>query len=262
MNADGGLAKEEAHTVWRGRLRDLYPKDLHQRPAEVFAAMIHDVGNTSTVASEAIERFVTQQRLAHYRTAAGDLDSAVRLYHWNAAISGELFVMLGHTEIVLRNALDRQLRIWADDRSLGSWMDDTTTLRQAEQRDVAAAKTRRISRGQAIDHDAVVSEMSFGFWRYLLSAKYEATLWTPCLRFAFPNLSGSPRQVRNTLDRLHLLRNRIAHHEPVYRRNLKRDRDDCLRLLAWIDNDSKNWVKEVTRSAVAVLNERPVNPAA
>jgi hypothetical protein len=91
----------------------------------------------------------------------------------------------------------------------------------------------------------VVAELSFGFWWSLLADHYDHLLWAPCLRHAFINVRR--RRLHAELDTVIKFRNRIAHHEPVYDRNLN---DDWRRLLdigarlsprfaAWIDDSSR-----------------------
>ena len=38
-------------------------------------------------------------------------------------------------------------------------------------------------------------ELSFGFWRFLLSKRYQNTLWAPHLRKAFPGMRTQSREV-------------------------------------------------------------------
>lgn len=93
-----------------------------------------------------------------------------------------------------------------------------------------------------------IAELNFGFWRYLLARRYEATLWTPALRHAFPNLAPRSRTtVYRSVSELHLLRNRIAHHEPIHRRNLMLDALNMYRLLDWIDTDMRVWAVGLSR---------------
>ncbi|MGI8756461.1 MAG: hypothetical protein ACR2MB_11495, partial [Acidimicrobiales bacterium] len=59
------------------------------------------------------------------------------------------------------------------------------------------------------------------FWRYLLIARYEHSLWNPAMRSRFPALShlsgaDSRKAVHARVEKLNYLRNRIAHHEPIY----------------------------------------------
>jgi hypothetical protein len=64
----------------------------------------------------------------------------------------------------------------------------------------------------------VIAELTFGFWRYLSTTAHHHPLWIPYLHTAFR--PGTSRQaVDGPVDRLHQLRNRIAHHEPLLRRN-------------------------------------------
>ncbi|WP_232807276.1 hypothetical protein [Geodermatophilus chilensis] len=55
----------------------------------------------------------------------------------------------------------------------------------------------------------------FGFWRYLSSAAHEKTLWVPALHHAFPSGTDRAAHVDGPVGRLHDLRNRVAHHEPL-----------------------------------------------
>jgi Abi-like protein. len=58
----------------------------------------------------------------------------------------------------------------------------------------------------------------FGFWRYLSTAAHHHPLWIPYPHTAFT--AGTSRTaVDHPVGRLHHLRNRIAHHEPLLRRN-------------------------------------------
>ncbi|MCW3158383.1 hypothetical protein [Micropruina sonneratiae] len=94
----------------------------------------------------------------------------------------------------------------------------------------------------------MVAELSFGFWKFLLAKRYEATLWTGYLRHAFPNLEPQSRAVvYRALDELHTVRNRIAHHEPIHSRDLTADTLTIYRLLDWIDHDVRAWAVTLSR---------------
>jgi hypothetical protein len=63
-----------------------------------------------------------------------------------------------------------------------------------------------------------IAELNFGFWRYLSTTAHHYPLWIPYLHNAFKR--GTARQaVDKPVGRLHRLRNRIAHHEPLLHRN-------------------------------------------
>lgn len=50
--------------------------------------------------------------------------------------------------------------------------------------------------------------------------------------------------------------NRIAHHEPIHRRDLRRDFDNLTELAGWICADTQTWITIQSRSD-AVLRDRP-----
>lgn len=86
----------------------------------------------------------------------------------------------------------------------------------------------------------VVAELTFAFWRYLESSRYDRSLWRPALRHAFPGRSR--RAVATVLHPLHLLRNRIAHHEPIHHLDLADLRVRALDLASWVDTDAAAWI--------------------
>jgi hypothetical protein len=136
-------------------------------------------------------------RLATYvRATGGDLDGAVELYLWNAAVAGALWEGLGHVEAVLRNVLRDALT--ARHPRLGwarQWYDDPARELAQHARDDITRATQRLHRaGAPLLPGKIVAELNFGFWRFLLARRYTATLW-PALRPAFPYLPGSDRRL-------------------------------------------------------------------
>ena len=98
-----------------------------------------------------------------------------------------------------------------------------------------------------------MAELPFGFWRFLLSSRYERTLWLPCLRDAFPGIRGRGmrRDVHDAMRDLHLLRNRIAHHEPIHNRPLLELHAVALTTAGWICPTTRRWI--AARSRVPAL---------
>ena len=90
--------------------------------------------------------------------------------------------------------------------------------------------TRPPLRAGAETPGRVVAELPLGFWRFLLTSHYERSLWLTCLREAFPGIQGRGmrRDVHDAIRDLHVLRNRIAHHEPIHNRPLEALHDQAL----------------------------------
>jgi hypothetical protein len=94
----------------------------------------------------------------------------------------------------------------------------------------------------------VIAELTFGFWRYILTAHYQTTLWAPALRRAFPHLGSQRRAaVYPLIDRLHSLRNRVAHHEPVHALNIAARYKELLHVSGWIDPAAAAWIGQTSR---------------
>ncbi|EFC81771.1 Abi family protein [Parafrankia sp. EUN1f] len=212
-----------------------------------------------------IRRRLSAERLEPYERACDhDLEQAVALYEWNCSISAAFHEVLGLFEIVLRNALHDQLTLWHQrQRRAGQWYDDRAGILEAHRRqDVADAYARLRRDRKDITPGRMIAELTFGFWRYLLTRRYEATLWTPALRRAFPNLRPAQRvRIYNPVDSLVRLRNRVAHHEPIHNRPLATLHHDLLRVAGHLDGDVEEWIRSRSRVPTLLLSRPPQPPA-
>jgi hypothetical protein len=199
---------------------------------------------------------VLQARIARPRfdtylaATSGDQARALRLYEWNIASSAAFHETLGQLEVLLRNALDEQLRRWH--RKVlggdGNWHVDASTPLHSDLRSQIEDARRRARRGGAETQDRVVAELMFGFWRYLLDARHQPTLWAPALRHAFPHLRPRIRtEIYDRVERLHALRNRIAHHEPIHAQPLRERLDEVLVVAGCICPTTAAWIWSTTR---------------
>jgi len=198
-----------------------------------------------------VERRLSAERLAPYRAAAaGDLSRALLCYERNSELSAAFWAVLGNLEVVVRNAMDERLRAWSVAAcGRADWYRDREGLfTAATRREIAAARRRAGGVGDSgrrgESGGRVVAELSLGFWRYLLSSRYERTLWLPCLRDAFPGIRGRGmrRDVHDALRDLHLLRNRIAHHEPIHNRPLAELHTVALTTAGWVCPTTQAWI--------------------
>lgn len=216
---------------------------------------------------------LTRGRLGSYLNAAdGNIRAAIELYDWNAMVGASFLEDLGRLEVVFRNAVDDALtaygaaqgwpEVWYRRHQLfrgehGPQARTWANIEIARQR-AAGQRDRQEEPGK------VIAELSFGFWRFLCTKSYLTSLWVPAVAAAFPQhpSSGNPRQVRADVEgrmrRLYFLRNRIAHHEPVHRRNLARDHAETLELIGWICPDCRAWAEAVSRTP-GIIGARPVS---
>lgn len=222
----------------------------------------------SSIVHPVIRQRLTAERLVSYQAATGgDLVSAIRLYDWNIRAGGAFHEDIGRIEVLFRNAVDSTLLAYGSSQGWSTvWYQHTELFpgrhgaRALE--DIASARSRATKRGRAETHGRVIAELNFGFWRYLCTVSYLTSLWVPALASAFPNHphAGDQRVVRadveDRIERLHFLRNRIAHHEPIHQRDLRRDRAHVLELSGWICSHSRAWIASESRTA-SVLAGRP-----
>lgn len=105
--------------------------------------------------------------------------------------------------------------------------------------------------------ERILTELSFGFWRFLLAKRYERTLWEFSLRHGFPHLARQRRRdIAEPVERLHKLRNRVAHHEPIYKRDLLQDVADARTVLGAVSPAALAWAEE-NSTLPGVIMQRP-----
>jgi hypothetical protein len=86
---------------------------------------------------------VTVERLGSYLEAAqGDVGGAFALYEWNMRAAASVMELTSMVEVLVRNALDRELRAWAFGRDpRRSWLD-TAPLDARGREDIRKARAR------------------------------------------------------------------------------------------------------------------------
>lgn len=229
-------------------------------------------------------RFATY--LAHSKNHAGQ---ALDLYRWNMEMSGALAEALSVAEVFLRNAVDRELRVWnarqpervtASDRTsyTHEWVESPagplwailnprrrggtrySTYEDARQRaqndlDIRVAGHRR--HGHPVDHDDVVAHMTFGTWKKILpkpdanhpsgyGSAGQRRLWDEALHLGFP-YKPQPTVIHYWVDRLHSLRNRVAHLEPLCDIDVMSYHRTISRLLKAIEPTVGDWYTGISR---------------
>lgn len=217
----------------------------------------------------------------------GDIPAAMYLYRWNLEMGGALYEALGVAEIFLRNAVDAQLRIWnaAQPARRGvvydhRWVENPagplwailnprrrqgggrystyTDAYQRAERDRDARQPGHRRHGHAVDHDDVVAHLTFGTWNTLLprrdtsttppglKPRGQAQLWNAAIRHAFPH-HPNPVVVKFWVERLHSIRNRVAHMEPLLDADPMSYHRTIARLLNAIDPGLRDWYTSVSR---------------
>ncbi|WP_241832889.1 hypothetical protein [Amycolatopsis sp. CB00013] len=200
---------------------------------------------------------LSEPRMAPYlEGASGDQVAALRLYEWSARTSSAAFEVVGHLEVLLRNALDRCLREhFREDQCGIPWFLLPTPGGDHVAEAVAAVRERLRPQRKETRHQ-IIAGLSFGFWSGLLGPKYEE-LWRDCLHRAFPNSSGKRKQVAVAVERVRKFRNRLAHHDSTINVDIPFELRQMFELAAYIDADAARWLKRCS-GLMTVYAQRPV----
>ena len=204
-----------------------------------------------------LEASFSPERLDTYLAVAqGDRERALKLYTRNTELSAAFYGPLQGLEVALRNALHRELtRLYG-----AAWYDNLAAgLDRGALERIADAKRKIAPGGGTVTPSKMVARLSFGFWVSLLGsggrldaagrrANYEMTLWRPALRRAFPYRTPLTRiQAYQPLNALRKLRNRIAHHEPIFARPLLEDHERIVEVTGWISPGARMWIDRHSR---------------
>ena len=209
----------------------------------------------------AIEARLSTVRLAPYVAACqGDLDATLDLYAWNLRVSAAFFVDLSTVEVALRNSIDAKLRDKYQKRAGDApWYDQVPLSKEGNEEVNKALRRAQEQRGTTPSQDDVITQLTFGFWKSLLNKRYQASIW-PVIRPAFladPSRTSPSRDyVANLVGQMNYLRNRIAHHEPVFSRDLVWQNSLLLEILGLLCQDTRAWVVSQSETS-SVLNHKP-----
>jgi hypothetical protein len=218
-------------------------------------------------------RLISTARYKKYQAAArGDEGRAARLYMWNCRLSAAYWPAIALVEIAIRNALDVQLcnhlGVTTDEGWHKEALADRPRLHLTDKergkikksievfdRKNNPAGQPRISEPTGGD---VVSGLSLGFWVSLVGEgiprvqghiyDYFQKLWRPFLYKAFPHygLDGkdSPGPLRNRLREFERLRNRVAHHEPIYMLKHPYQLANIIEIAGWMNAKLAEYIRD------------------
>lgn len=177
-----------------------------------------------------LEQLISKPRLDSYKGYwKASPDCAVGLYMWNGDVCSKVSKLLSFFEITLRNNIHREMSLSMTSGASSSsewWTPLWTQLKPAARAKIDEVKNKAHPR--TLSADEVVSRLSFGFWPNVLSwiAKQRVNLMVKILPGHPLSQLGATPNWRNAVARnsairdffeLKDVRNRIAHHEPLWK---------------------------------------------
>jgi hypothetical protein len=198
---------------------------------------------------------------AHACAIGHDPASALALYAWNARISGALLTPLHICEVVTRNAVADALESIHGQNWPWNPGFERSLPRQGGPGYDALGDLQNV-RKKLKTTGQVIAELKFVFWEKMFTSRHDHRIWNSQLRRVMPNLDDANsiaenrRKIFEDLNQIRLLRNRIAHHEPVFTRDLLADFHLIQGLVKARCATASDWLY-AQQQVVQALEERP-----
>ncbi len=160
--------------------------------------------------------------------ANGNRSRALGLYALNMRLSEALYTPMQMLEVALRNRIHAVLS-----SVYHAWWFDAPGL-------------------------ILVAGLTFSFWTAMLGTSYE-NLWQMELHRVASRDDGKGlrrKDLSGPLTPIRLLRNRIAHHEPILSWDLPKHHDAMLRITAWLSPVAAVWCRSLDRFDQVYPSER------
>ena len=222
------------------------------------------MSNNQKTTINAVRAALSAARMGTFEAAAGvqsdDDPAALLLYAWNAEVSGAFLAPLHVCEVVIRNAVSDALEALYGPR----WPWSATFERSlpdpmqgySPRRDLQSARRAAQTTGK------VIPELKFVFWQKMFTGRYDTRIWDQHLRRVLPNLDPAKpvatlrQAIYGDLERVRLLRTRIAHQEPIFARALADDYQTVLMLVTYRCTVTAAWM-DSNQTATAIIAAKP-----
>lgn len=224
---------------------------------------------------DAMIRLLSTPRLRTYSTACNNsVPEGLELYRWNLDVSMAFFESIHYLEVGLRNNIDTEMTKWFNATHPASaetvnlhWFDpdnlhshgrtpgQLSGLNANSLQKVRDAHRNAGRRHHPVEPGHIVAELTLGFWQYLLKPTGTNIMWTNALRHAFVR-NARQQRLEASVGKIVDLRNRIAHHEPIFAVDLQREYENLIRT-AEIVEPGLGWWIDTTSRVDTVLRRRP-----
>ena len=193
-----------------------------------------------------LEQSFSLERFYRYiQWADGDKAKAFELYALNTALSEAFYTPLHILEVVLRNRFHVILSQYFGE----AWYENETIIYGNLKNKLQKAKEDLTAEEREHTAGRIIAVLTFGFWTGLLSPAHE-NLWRSALYTAFKKEDGTGfarKDITRLITPIRVLRNRIAHHEPILYWDLRKHYEGILTLTRSISPDAAVWSEHHSR---------------
>jgi hypothetical protein len=206
-----------------------------------------------------LEVALSSERLQRYLAwAEHDTTNALELYKFNTQISEALYTPIQVLELVLRNTIHTTMSL-----SYGAnWFEVEGTLQAPHQREqIATAISELAQKDKPPTPGRIVAALTFSFWTAMFSPAYDE-LWKSKLYVIATNDEGrriARKALSRPLTQIRLLRNRVAHHEPILHWDLQKHHTAIVTITRWLSPAASHWCTQIDRFP-AIFATLPPHP--
>ncbi len=213
---------------------------------------------------DAVTNIISSSRISTYENATGGKKpeslAALNMYAWNADVSGALLIPLHICEVAIRNAVAEAIEnvygeLWPWSVGFERSLPNPSRV-FSPKRDLINTRENQPTTGK------VIPELKFAFWQSIFTSRHDQRFWNLYLTELFPNMDTSKstkdrrKLIYDELEQIRRLRNRIAHHEPIFTRNLSDDYQKILSLVSYRCTTTATWLDEHQR-ATEIIAKKP-----
>lgn len=200
-------------------------------------------------------------RFATYLQAKNNIPAgALALYQWNLELSAAFIVPLQICEVAVRNSIADAIEMVHGP----NWPRSNGFIRRLPNPRRHFNPTTELLNVIRVQPTTgkVVAELKFVFWESMLTATHDNDLWNPHFRTVFPHTDAgkSVQQLRHEAHdqvfKIRKFRNRIAHHEPIFVRNIAEEYDRIKTVIGWKCQTAAGWLDRV-QTITALNQNRP-----
>jgi hypothetical protein len=200
-----------------------------------------------------IEDWLSSPRIFYYSSVTdGDVDKALEMYEKEIELSFYFLRDISHFEILLRNSYDKVLKEkynsnWLLDenspvsKKLFSNSGKDANLYNRQKIEEAKIKSRKSS-----NHDKILAELTLGFWSRLTDNIHEHSLWSKYLHYAYPK-GTNRKEIHKSLEHIRIIRNRIAHNEPIRNYNILEESHNLFALAKSLNFDAGTYIEDTSK---------------
>jgi len=209
-----------------------------------------------------IRRAISEARFLRYSTYCNDdVNKALELYQWNLEVSSAFALPLNFFEVTIRNATSEAIeKVYGDNwvRSAGFQRSLPTVKKDKKGYDQRNDLVQLATHKKNYDANHIIVNLQFIFWEKMFASGQDNPIWQRHLKNIFPNIPSTYtyQNIQDVIKQIRPFRNRVAHYEPIFDRDLQKDYKIIHDFLSWRDLDLADWIHSI-QNVQSILAKKP-----